>query len=121
MVKLEDECIYNIIPPDPKQKVHCKYKSKYAPNIFPTASTIGLKGTTMNVANAYGNYEKPRFTVDNIGLRKSIGPPPNYYADSPDHFLRRSTKLKQNYNLIQTSESPSRNNSKLKRKAQLPS
>ena len=121
MVKLEDECIYNIIPPEPKAKLAQNYKSKYNPNIYPTASTIGLHGSSMRIANAYGNFEKPRFTVDNIGQRKSMGPPPNYYDQSPDHFLRKGQKLKQNYNNLQILDSPSRSLVKLKRKAKLPS
>ena len=70
----EAESIYSIIKPEyqPIQKER-HYKSKYAYNIPPTASTFGNKTTSRpNIANLCGSLELIRGSHDHKGFKSKI-------------------------------------------------
>jgi len=58
MMYENEESIYNLIPPEEIKMVKGKrYRSKYDPNLPPTASTFGNKTTTRIVGNVNGDYQ----------------------------------------------------------------
>lgn len=86
-----EECVYNLLQEEPSKPKPIKYTSKFSPNIFPTGSTLGLKNSSINVINLYGNYEKPYLNHSNIGNKSTIGPPDRYYLASPRDWVKKGT------------------------------
>lgn len=90
---MQEESIYNLIPkeyvPPPKQPL---YKSKYSPNIPPTASTFGHHTTSVpNVSNTRGKLEPIKGPHTSKGDSGTFGKPKGAVKPDPHSFSKKGT------------------------------
>lgn len=88
-----EESIFNLIPKEPyvppKQKRHV---SKYDPGIAPTASTFGLKTTSMpNVSNIGGQTVPPGGVHPSKAANSTFGLPKGAAAPNSAQFRLKGT------------------------------
>jgi len=89
---MQEESIYKLIPPtvDPKAK-DAMYRSKFPPNVAPTASTFGMHNTSKpgvkNVGGAMHEYPGPHPTVK---PHATFGKPDN--RPDPTNILRKTQR-----------------------------
>lgn len=88
-----EETIYNLIPKEayvpPKDKRHV---SKHLPNTAPTASTFGLKTTSMpNVSNISGGHVPPGGAHPSKAQNSTFGLPKGAAKAQPGQFRLKGT------------------------------
>lgn len=87
----QEESIYNLVPKEriepPKER---RYRSKYPPNIAPTATTFALKTTSFpNVANVNGEYNLPRGAHPVKSMHRTFGRPNGDYKADPLNYTKK--------------------------------
>ena len=88
---LQEESIYNLVP---KMKIcpgkGASYRSRYPPDIAPTASTFILRNSSFpNVANMSGDYKLPRGAHPILRNSATFGLPLGAYAADPNNFHKK--------------------------------
>ena len=88
---LQEESIYNLVP---KMKITpgkgATYRSRYPPNIAPTASTFILKNSSFpGVANMSGEYKFPRGAHPILRNSATFGLPLGGYNPDPHNFHKK--------------------------------
>ena len=88
---LQEESIYNLVP---KMKIvpgrGASYRSRYPPNIAPTASTFILQNSSFpGVANMSGEYKFPRGAHPILRNSATFGLPLGGYAADPLNFHKK--------------------------------
>ena len=93
---LQQESIYNLVP---KMKIipgkGASYRSRYPPDIVPTASTFILKNSSFpNVANMNGDYKLPRGAHPILRNSATFGLPLGAYSPDPHNFHKKGENHK---------------------------
>ena len=88
---LQEESIYNLVP---KMKIvpgkGASYRSRYPPDIAPTASTFILKNSSFpGVANMSGEYKFPRGAHPILRNSATFGLPLGGYSPDPLNFHKK--------------------------------
>ena len=88
---LQEESIYNLVP---KMKIipgkGVSYRSRYPPDIAPTASTFILQNSSFpGVANMSGEYKFPRGAHPILRNSATFGPPLGGYSPDPLNFHKK--------------------------------